>query len=76
MFWKYHGQGAKYNTFTENPVTLKIEPSPKVDMSGILSIVTIYPNLKAIGELFLEISWTQLVISSQVLVLMLVNIYD
>ena len=47
---------------TEGPtVTLKIEPtSSKVDMSEILSMVTIYPNLTAIGEILLEINvlWT------------------
>ena len=40
-------------------VTLKTEPqSPKVGMSKILSMVTIYPHLQAIGEISLERSWT------------------
>ena len=45
---------------SNHTVALKIEPkTPKVGTSEILSMVTIYLNLKTSGDILWEISWTQ-----------------
>ena len=45
-----------YFDIISSAVTLKIEPwLLKVDISKILSMFTMYPNLKAIGQILYEI---------------------